>query len=353
MFSHEYKTIFNPKKSAIPSFENYPSPTGKDLILLLGSSGSGKSTLANYMSGCQMEEAISESGDDILLPKLGHQEFCKVTHGVRSTTFYPQMVSLEKGIELLDCPGFDYNVGGITGAASVVLTQLAVQQAKSIHGIVVTINYIALRNADSFYKEMKSLENSVKDLYQYKDSILFFITQVPEKITNDVIILKIKKIADAEQKRIFNQQCASMLLDMLIDHPERLMLFKPLTEEQRPLLFSRLQAMKSISNEKFSMQDFESSNSYLNQYIQIVMKKFIDLFEKSESINTEKDILNLELQSIDLPHLYMIAKTVDFDLPIINNFVNLYEKYNHKRIQQEHHKDVVIDSIAPSISKPR
>src|SRR5690348_6625859 len=93
------KSPFIKLKSETP----YLSPEGRDLVVILGMIGSGKSTFANYMAGVQMEMKPNNK----LMLKPGQQEICKTKFHITSVTAFPQVVSTDKGIDLLDCQALD------------------------------------------------------------------------------------------------------------------------------------------------------------------------------------------------------------------------------------------------------
>src|SRR5205814_330128 len=129
----------------------------------------------NYMAGYQMETKL-HNGDEVVEVKAGAQEICKTSHICGSETVYPQVVLANKGIELLDCPAFDFNGDGVKKAVSVVSTPLAITQANEIRGMVIMVSYNDFKNSRKFHDLICTLNNTVPNFLKYQQSILFLVS---------------------------------------------------------------------------------------------------------------------------------------------------------------------------------
>src|SRR5580700_296631 len=129
------------------------SPEGRNLILVLGPTGGGKSTFVNYMAKCPMEIKCNKIGENVIEIKHGFKEICKTSDSIESTTFCPQVVLIDKNIELLDCPAHDYDGSDWAKKDIAILsTQHAIHQAASINGIVILINHNDFSSFYTFYE---------------------------------------------------------------------------------------------------------------------------------------------------------------------------------------------------------
>lgn len=259
MFLREKLSFF--KYDEVKLKQESISPAGRDLILIMGSTGSGKSTFANYMTGCQLESKYDDNiGKDYLEAKPGSIEICKTEHGVSSVTFYPQVVLVDKNIELLDCPAYNHNGIEVSTKMSAVATQRAIQDAKSVHGIVIMLDYSTLSNKYQYFALTEALVKSVNNVDECKNSFLFLISNAPEGKTLKQMRYRIREFADYEKLRLPDQHSARMMCNLILANPESLLLYDPTVEKQRADLMEQLQKLEVIPKEKFSTKDLENEN---------------------------------------------------------------------------------------------
>ncbi|MBS4167414.1 GTPase [Parachlamydia sp. AcF125] len=164
----------------------------RNLVVIIGNTGSGKSTFGNAICGCKLERVKPKSlgltgVKEVVAGKRLDQgrardEIMPIGHTTQSKTFMPQLVEMENGMSLCDCPGFLDNRGHEINIANAVNIRKAFIQAKSVK-VVILINFHALeadrsRGLRDMIKLCCDLFGSKENLVRYKNSILLGITQV-------------------------------------------------------------------------------------------------------------------------------------------------------------------------------
>ncbi len=282
-------TEYKPANNVNTDFlKNYLPPTDRNLILVLGPGGSGKSTFANYMAGCQMEMK-HEHGEDFLEVKSGQEEICKVGHRMALTTVYPQVVSVSENVELLDCAAYDYHNNEINRQLSIIATQAAIFQAKSIKGIVVVVNYNNFSRFSNFLETIHFLEKTITDFGQCKDSILFLLTRAPERIQRSHVLVKLQEHLEMQQaleRRYEKKNTATKMIFDLI--AERIQLFDPLSENMRSMLFTELQNLKMIPKNRINIPNYSDTLKEFNDFIEGRTATL------NEQFKARKDLLQLK-----------------------------------------------------------
>lgn len=173
---------------------------GESLVVFIGNTGSGKSTLANYLAGCEMRLVDPKSfGITGLSKKVvavkGIQqggptdELMPIGHTKQSMTFIPMIESGKSGLMFCDCPGFFDNRGAEISIANAVNIKRMLAAAQGVK-IVLAVNYHSLQaDRGRGLKEMIAvachLFGSKENLIQHADSLLFCVTQIPRRKSDD------------------------------------------------------------------------------------------------------------------------------------------------------------------------
>ncbi len=326
MFStemREYSINFNHLKYSFDKLaKQYQSVEGKDIFLVIGTTGSGKSTFINYMTGCPLHEKIDErTRSKYIESKVGVKEKIKISHGCSSETICPEAISSEKGFNYLECAGFQCRRTFFEESlSSSILTQLAIQQANSIRGIILLHSPNPDSSAsfyDCFFKGLEKIIN----IKQYSESLLFVMTKKSDHYKPKHFIHLVKEFAEAEERGIFCRDTARALVTVVNEN--NVVTYNPLIESHQSLIAPKIEALKPIPKAAFSFPIFDEYHAALQKTILAIANKVDDL-SKQQDKNPLKKMLKDNKKLLDFIH--QIATMANFRSTDINNFIDFYEK---------------------------
>lgn len=278
----------------LKSEDTYLSPEGRDLVVILGTTGNGQSTFANYMAGVQMEMQPQNH----LALKPGQHEICKTKDCAGSVTAFPQVVSTDKGIDLLDCRALDATFESPKDEAATFATQHAILQAKSIQGIAVIMDYYNIKYLHLTWL-MDRLEKTISNFYQQKDSMLFIVNSAPENVTLDDVLQKLKERADDEVKHEPGKTSKQMLYHLIKDNPEKLHFFDPTDEKKRELIATQLKTLKPLPTEFFNFPGYDEARVKVYKGIELLTKNLAELIELKVDLTNEKSSIYIAQKEKD------------------------------------------------------
>jgi hypothetical protein len=308
-------------------------------VLILGSPCSGKSTFVNFMMGNAMEEGLSDGGDEILVPKDKREQPCEVSDTPEKTTLYPKFVSSghkleEKEFSYIDCAGVpptDYKE--TENLASTILTQLAIQGAEKISGVVFLINHSVLSGrALNFAHIFNGLQKSITELSKHAHSILFLVTKAPKAFKESNVTNRLSELASLEQ----HPGCLAgkTLLNMLSSSYDNLLVFRPTNENHRNLVLSKIQKFKSIPKENFSFPIYDENHLAFKKRICKIANEFYELIKSRDALDKQNQeaiaALDKSITAIaGLGFACMLSSKLLFENEITKTLSDDFEKYKH------------------------
>lgn len=280
----------------------------KEVILILGSSGAGKSTVFNYLLGCEFEEGLSETGEEVLVPKEGQRAPAVMGDGVASETLVPNLFSLGDGAVIVDCPGFFDNRGSAHRVCAEIATQLAMKQASRLK-VLVVISYQALSGkAEGFQELSRLLSHVFKEPDAILPSCLFLINKTPPGFKKEHFLTKIKELIklrrqqlDTEAKRVESfsdsaldekkgEHCLPLLSDLrlllLIERSESLEVADLLRPKTRQSILGHLKQMPAVKARCFYLESAQTQKPF-SDLMELLSGQACEVIEEKSRLENE------------------------------------------------------------------
>lgn len=195
---------------------------GKKLILLLGATGAGKSTLIYYQMGGKLKMVGSSGRNQRVEPDdPNNNSYPAIYSRSESGTKVPRAYSAQnQDFYYCDVPGFQENrdVGGpeIQYICNTLMLQSAMERAELIKGIIVTIDFLSIKESrslllgpilESLYKVLQ-YPNNIEDI---GDSLTFVVTKSdPQNEVDTLEIIKTTKNKLEEQINYYDKRIETM-----------------------------------------------------------------------------------------------------------------------------------------------
>lgn len=319
---------------------------GQDIVVFFGSSGSGKSTCATFLAGSQFEEKLEKRTlERFIIPKPGQIEYAKIGHEVDSETSIPQLINSQQEFQYCDTPSFDFNGLDAIKICGTLLTQSAIQQAKTIKGTVLFIDEPTSSNLTRFANFIEALNKMYKDFYTLDGSVLFVITKTDSRVKTKHIIARMHNLA-IEEDGFKVKIGIRKLYHMIEKNPDSIHLFNPLDEAQRPLLLKHIQELKPIPKSQFKFPIYDKDHEHFQKLFTNLIAKCITFMKNANTTHKThaidhshsyikellRDSLNYEYNEISFA--LKVANLVD-PTPDISLFLELYDQYKNKVTKEE------------------
>ena len=267
--------------------ESIELSTNKEITILLGPTGAGKSTLINYMIGLEMSLVVDERDWSEKVEVKGTAA-AKIGHGTDSETLYPAVYEDKVSTSVYgDFPGFSDNRGIDEKVVTSFTTQMAVEKAKAVRGIVMVVDYEALdaQKGHSFKELTCCLSHLFKQPDEIKNSICFvfnkfrFPDKAPqsvrtEKKSVEIILNKIK-----EQLKSVEGKIKKLSSGTYVDDKSGANLDKE--GENKQELMKEKQVIEMILDEEGKRIVPVMSSDFLEPRLRTVLKGRVEQFGRS------------------------------------------------------------------------
>jgi hypothetical protein len=258
-----------------------------------------------------MEKYVDETrGKKLAKPKHPSKHWAEIGNGVKSQTLLPNVYSTPaSNIIYCDCPGFHDTRTEEDRLNITIATQLMVNSAKSIKGIVVVIDPNALEyNAVN----MRSLSLTLSQLLQGKvnpNSILFvFNKKGSSKKTLNQILHNVGEVTESEESKLKQLTTSSQGGTEIENVRQVVSLLKSITPENalvidifdnfksKSELEQLLQRIVATPKEGFNFSGYDTTRiefeKQLAEIVREMTSKLIEFVQTNEGIHTNTELLS-------------------------------------------------------------
>lgn len=283
----------------------------QDVVLVLGNTGAGKSTIINYALGSKMKTTYNEDiGEHFAEPEDESTHWAKIGNGSESQTLLPNVYTTPHSkVTYCDCPGFHDTRTEEDRLNITIATQLMVNTAKSIKGIMVVIDPNDLK---SNAVNMRDISLTLSQLLQGKgnpNSILFVFNNKGSdtRIKTEQILKKVELVRKSEESKLEKLRASSKKGEEAENVQQMVSLLQLITPENAFLIDifdnfeSKNQIEKLLQNivatpkEGFNFSAYDDTrvqfDKQLTKIVGDITTKLIEFVQTSEDIQINKELI--------------------------------------------------------------
>lgn len=287
------------KEHLIEAFEVTKSAQGKEIVLVIGNTGSGKSTTINYLLEVPLALTEDEYGMESIVanPRAG-QKSAKIGQMLTvSETLYPALFTAPSKHNLCDTPGFGDTRGLVEAITAAMSTKAVINNATTIKGIVVLLEYPFTTDRCKTLREMFAtlkilLSQSHKANHAAIDpatlsrSILFLANKT--KLTGKSIGLFRKIYAEETKNSDEAAENIKFMCELVLRNPENYIEVAPLDQgKTRALIIDKINQSRPLSPRAFGIPADATTKRALTEMISQICTTGIDLLRDLQSLPEE------------------------------------------------------------------
>lgn len=315
---------------------------GKDITIVIGNTGAGKSSLITYLMGATMKIEESEFREfafpetESLLPGCKYPDIG--TNAGKAQTRFPEGYTAVDKTKLCDYPGFldpDSRIEMKIGTS--VNLESAIKCAKSIK-VIVVISYQELitTKAKLIRELVEMLERIFVNPTKILDSILWVVTQVPEKLAGKPTAPK--GVLGAIQGDIFTSisskleilvkgkigQSVSWILNMLAKGGLVSKKNKPLINTVAEALGSDLPQAEALQRQLDIIRSIKDSNLLLTNYYDVKEKQELSRNSMLNKLSSMPSVMEKEFRFDKVDDTRVLFEKIAFN--VANKLNRLFDE---------------------------